>query len=118
MKKSSLSQKLSLSTHPAYVYVCTAVEFILFMRSIRNVLPASLDQATITPRSNGAPVYDQAYLSQLKASTPSSRRAPVAEGYDADVSMDPGESSIEATEISGKISLKCLVHYLMVRSRR
>lgn len=82
VKKSNLSQKLSLNAHPA------------------NVLPASLDQATITPRSNGAPIYDQAYLSQLKASTPSSRRAPVAEGYDADISMDPGETSIGATEIS------------------
>ncbi|KAG1872371.1 GCFC-domain-containing protein [Suillus subalutaceus] len=82
VKKSNLSQKLSLNARPA------------------NVLPVSLDQATITPRSNGAPVYDQAYLSQLKASTPSSRRAPVAEGYDADVSMDPGETSMEATEIS------------------
>ncbi|KAG2155910.1 GCFC-domain-containing protein [Suillus bovinus] len=82
VKKSSLSQKLSLSARPA------------------NVLPVSLDQATITPRSNGAPVYDQAYLSQLKASTPSSRRTTVAEGYDADVSMDPGETSVETTEIS------------------
>lgn len=117
MKKSNLSQKLSLSAHPAYVYVCTAVEFSVFMRSIRNVLPASLDQATITPRSNGAPTYDQAYLSQLKASTPSSRRAPVTEGYDADISMDPGETSIEATEISGKIFLECLVRYLMTHSR-
>ncbi|KAG1896865.1 uncharacterized protein F5891DRAFT_1245220 [Suillus fuscotomentosus] len=75
LKKSSLSQKLSLSAHPV------------------NVLPVSLDQATITPRSNGAPIYDQAYLSQLKASTPSSRRATVAEGHDADVSMDLGETS-------------------------
>ncbi|KAG2151320.1 GCFC-domain-containing protein [Suillus clintonianus] len=82
VKKSNLSQKLTLGTHPA------------------NVLPVSLDQATITPRSNGAPVYDQAYLSQLKASTPSSRRGPVTEGYDADVSMDPGETGLEATEIS------------------
>ncbi|KAG2342161.1 hypothetical protein BDR05DRAFT_1001119 [Suillus weaverae] len=81
VKKSNLSQKLTLSAHPA------------------NVLPVSLDQATITPHSNGAPVYDQAYLSQLKASTPSSRRAPVAEGYDADISMDPGEISMEATEM-------------------
>ncbi|KAG1906541.1 GCFC-domain-containing protein [Suillus fuscotomentosus] len=85
LKKSSLSQKLSLSAHPA------------------NVLPVSLDQATITPHSNGAPVYDQAYLSQLKASTPSSRRATVAEGYDADVSMDPGETSIEVTEIADDV---------------
>ncbi|KAG0704255.1 GCFC-domain-containing protein [Suillus ampliporus] len=82
VKKSNLSQKLTLGAHPA------------------NVLPVSLDQATITPRSNGAPVYDQAYLSELKASTPSSRRGPVAEGYDADVSMDPGDITMEATEIS------------------
>ncbi|KAG2057874.1 hypothetical protein BDR06DRAFT_1005001 [Suillus hirtellus] len=85
LKKSSLSQKLSLNAHPA------------------NVLPVSLDQATITPHSNGAPVYDQAYLSQLKASTPSSRRVTVAGGYDADVSMDPGETSIEVTEIADDV---------------
>ncbi|OAX42141.1 hypothetical protein K503DRAFT_790350 [Rhizopogon vinicolor AM-OR11-026] len=83
LKKSSLSQKLTLAAHPI------------------NVLPVSLDQATISPRSNGTPVYDQAYLSELKASTPSSRRvAQVAEGYDADVSMDLGDITMEATETS------------------
>lgn len=41
MKKSNLSEKLSLTPHPA------------------NILPVSLGQATVTSHSNGAPVYDQ-----------------------------------------------------------
>lgn len=118
MKKSNLSLKLTQAAHSAYVHVHTAVKSGLFTTSISNVLPVSLDQATITPRSNGTPVYDQAYLSELKASTPSSRRvAPVAEGYGADGSIDLGDISMEATEISCKPLLKCLVYQLMARSQ-
>jgi GC-rich sequence DNA-binding factor len=118
VKKSNLSKKLTLATHSAYVHVQSTVKSGLFTRVISNALPVSLDQATITPRSNGTPVYDQAYLSELKASTPTSRRvAPVAESYVEDVSMDLGEISVEATETSCKSPPKCLVHRLMLRSQ-
>ncbi|KAG5653109.1 hypothetical protein H0H81_002256 [Sphagnurus paluster] len=63
VKKSNLSRKLALGTHPASV-------------------PLNLEQATIS-----RPTYDQAYLNELKASTPSSRPPPVGE-YDADITMD------------------------------
>ncbi|EGN98478.1 hypothetical protein SERLA73DRAFT_123779 [Serpula lacrymans var. lacrymans S7.3] len=69
IKKSNLSRKLTLGQHPA------------------QALPATLDQATISTRVNGAPVYDQAYLSELKASTPS----------DSD-NVIPSESSIIAAK--------------------
>jgi hypothetical protein len=35
--------------------------------------PSNLDQASISPHTNSRPVYDEAYLNELKASTPSSR---------------------------------------------
>ena len=35
--------------------------------------PSSLDQASISPHTDRGPVYDEAYLNELKASTPSSR---------------------------------------------
>jgi hypothetical protein len=35
--------------------------------------PSNLDQASISPHTNRGPVYDEAYLNELKASTPSSR---------------------------------------------
>ncbi|KAG6817011.1 hypothetical protein H0H87_000907 [Tephrocybe sp. NHM501043] len=66
VKKSSLSKKLALGTHPASV-------------------PLNLDKATI---SNRGPTYDQAYLNELKASTPSTRPPPASDSYDVDMSMD------------------------------
>jgi hypothetical protein len=61
---------------------------VLTTRS-RDNLPASLDQASISPRSNGGPTYSQAYLNELKASTPTSRPPiPPSDPYDADMSMD------------------------------
>ncbi|KAF7422674.1 hypothetical protein PC9H_010830 [Pleurotus ostreatus] len=69
VKKSSLSQKLILG---------------------RNAAPSStLAQTTLASRG---PVYDSAYLSELKASTPSTR--PRLAVDDGDVSMDVGETSI------------------------
>ncbi|KAF7288531.1 GC-rich sequence DNA-binding factor-like protein [Mycena chlorophos] len=62
VKKSNLSQRLTLGTHPA--------------------LAKSADASP-----NNSPMYNQAYLNELKANTPSSRPA-VADGYDADMSMD------------------------------
>ncbi|KIJ62603.1 hypothetical protein HYDPIDRAFT_30203 [Hydnomerulius pinastri MD-312] len=83
IKKSNLSRKLTLGTHPA------------------NVLPSTLDQATISPQANGAPVYDQAYLSELKASTQSTRRPISTDVYDADDSMKVDDSILDILDDSG-----------------
>ncbi|KAF8842200.1 hypothetical protein BDN67DRAFT_1038818 [Paxillus ammoniavirescens] len=81
IKKSSLSRKLTLGTHPAS-------------------LPATLDQATISSQLNGAPVYDQAHLLELKASTQSTRRPNSDDVYDPDVSMNVDESTFDLLEFS------------------
>ncbi|KAJ6585237.1 nineteen complex-related protein 2-domain-containing protein [Mycena capillaripes] len=76
VKKSNLSQRLSLGTHPS------------------STLPSSLDQASISPYRG--PTYDQAHINQLKASTPSSRAPlPSTDPYDADMSMDLGDMSAD-----------------------
>ncbi|KAJ7069752.1 nineteen complex-related protein 2-domain-containing protein [Mycena amicta] len=62
VKKSNLSQRLSLGTHPALA---------------KNVAASP----------NRGPTYDQAYLNELKASTPTSRPTS-SDPYDADMSMD------------------------------
>ncbi|KAG9315745.1 GCFC-domain-containing protein [Chiua virens] len=85
IKKSSLSRQLTLGSHPAS-------------------LPATLDQATISNRSNGAPVYDQAHLSELKASTYSVRPPANNDAYDVNVSMIVDEAAFEISELPGKIS--------------
>ena len=54
-------------------------------------MPNSLDQATIS-----GPIYDAAYLKELKASTPTSR-PPLpsnSDPYDADMSVDFGDISM------------------------
>ena len=54
-------------------------------------MPPSLDQATIS-----RPIYDAAYLKELKASTPASR-PPLpsnSDPYDADMSVDFGDISM------------------------
>ncbi|PCH39872.1 hypothetical protein WOLCODRAFT_97929 [Wolfiporia cocos MD-104 SS10] len=90
VKKSSLSRKLTLGKHPA---------------SPGNVVPTSVDLPDV-PRSNGL-TYDAAYLSELKASTPSTRPSlPVGDvdmSYDADVSMDP--TSVQQPSLSSVIDL-------------
>ncbi|KAF8073909.1 nineteen complex-related protein 2-domain-containing protein [Lyophyllum atratum] len=83
VKKSNLSRKLALGTHPASV-------------------PLNLEQATISP--NRGPTYDQAYLKELKASTPSSRPPPVSDVYDADMSMDVEEVSTMAMSTTDSFS--------------
>lgn len=61
-------------------------------------MPISLDQATISP--NRGPKYDKAYLNDLKASTPTSRPPiPVADPYDADMSMDMGDVSMQSVDL-------------------
>ncbi|TFK91874.1 GCFC-domain-containing protein [Polyporus arcularius HHB13444] len=77
LKKSSLSKKLQLGKSSIGI-------------------PPSAFEPTIARQSTG-PTYDAAYLSQLKASTPTAR-PPVltGESYDVDVSMDvdsPGQLS-------------------------
>ncbi|KAI0058268.1 hypothetical protein BV25DRAFT_1919473 [Artomyces pyxidatus] len=84
IKKSNLSRKLALGTHPA---------------SPANV--STSDRATTPARG---PVYDKAYLSELKASTPTNR-PPVTtkdDPYDADMSMDidsVGDMTVEMTDV-------------------
>ncbi|KAJ2933384.1 hypothetical protein H1R20_g3695, partial [Candolleomyces eurysporus] len=77
IKKSKLSTKLALGKNAASV-------------------PLDLDQATISP-SRG-PTYDQAYLNELKSSTPSARPANV-DPYDADMSMDVDSGDISTRTI-------------------
>ncbi|KAJ3784612.1 nineteen complex-related protein 2-domain-containing protein [Lentinula aff. detonsa] len=88
LKKSKLSRNLTLSKQ--------STKF-----------PDNLDQATISPSHNG-PIYDAAYLNELKKSTPSSRAPPQASAdpYDADmsvdVSMDSGDvSMVDVVDITG-----------------
>ncbi|KDR82497.1 hypothetical protein GALMADRAFT_134104 [Galerina marginata CBS 339.88] len=80
VKKSSLSRKMALGTHPA-------------------IVPPTLDQATISV--NDSPKYDAAYLRELKASTPTARPPQPSEidPYDADMSMDFGEVSVQSIDM-------------------
>jgi len=50
-------------------------------------------------RSNTGPTYDKAYLSELKASTPSARPHVGDEPYDADISLDPNDISTSFIEV-------------------
>ncbi|TFK27623.1 hypothetical protein FA15DRAFT_586077 [Coprinopsis marcescibilis] len=79
VKKSRLSTKISLGQSAA--------------------VPLNLDQATITPQRG--PTYDQAYLNQLKASTPTARPKLAADpdSYDADVSMDVDAAVIRTVDV-------------------
>jgi GC-rich sequence DNA-binding factor len=52
------------------------------------MLPSNLDQASISIHTTRGPVYDEAYLNELKASTPSSRlRIPEGGAHDDDTVM-------------------------------
>jgi GC-rich sequence DNA-binding factor len=76
IKKSNLSQKLTLRQHPAS-QGCVCCHYISEFRAYRlcgiRRLPSNLDQASISTHTTRGPVYDEAYLNELKASTPSSR---------------------------------------------
>lgn len=89
-------------TFPPFTFSCPGTELLH-----RN-LPASLDQANI---SNGAPVYSAAYLSELKASTPSSRRPPINDPYDGDMSMDVGDISMDSVDVFGMSFVVCSDSY-------
>ncbi|KAH7885246.1 GCFC-domain-containing protein [Phlebopus sp. FC_14] len=99
IKKSSLSRRLKLGTHPA------------------NNLPATLDQATISTRTNGAPVYDQAYLSELRASTQSTGRPANNEAYDADLSMNVDDVA-DTLDASGETVIPSQSSILAAKERR
>jgi GC-rich sequence DNA-binding factor len=101
VKKSNLSQKLKLGAYPAspaYVLPLLCWLIVLVLIELLRNLPMSLDQANI---SNGAPSYSAAYLSELKASTPSSRRPPINDPYDADMSMDVDDISVDSVYVFG-----------------
>ncbi|KAI0036544.1 nineteen complex-related protein 2-domain-containing protein [Vararia minispora EC-137] len=76
VKKSSLSQKLTLGKHPASPAA----------------LPSSLEQANISAHTD-RPVYDAKYLSELKAAT-SGRPRPARN----DETIIPAESSVKAAK--------------------
>ena len=112
VKKSSLSRKVALGRHPAYVWSNSNLQVLIGF--YRNIVPANLDQASISPRSQAGPTYDKAYLNQLKASTPTSRPPlPTNDPYDADTSMDIGDismqsvDSVETVDIFGEHVLGC-----------
>ncbi|KAI6114380.1 GCFC-domain-containing protein [Pisolithus sp. B1] len=101
LKKSSLSRKLTLGTHPA------------------NAPPDTLDQATIGARSNGAPVYDAAYLSELKASMQSTRPPMPDHGvYDVDIPMDVEDRAIVSLDTPSGVSIPTQSHIQAVREKR
>ncbi|CAK5284124.1 unnamed protein product [Mycena citricolor] len=80
VKKSNLSQKLSLGTHPSMTPL----------------------QSRDSP-SRG-PVYDQAYLQELKASTPNARPPPVhddAQDVDMSIDIDASVTNLSLHDISG-----------------
>jgi hypothetical protein len=64
-------------------------------------LPSNLDQADISAKG---PVYDEAYLNELKANTPSSRpRIPESGVHDDDTLMlsTPGDPAMESFDNIG-----------------
>ncbi|KAH9948863.1 nineteen complex-related protein 2-domain-containing protein [Amylocystis lapponica] len=88
VKKSNLSRKLTLGTHPASP----------------GVSPSSFD-STASPKSNGAPTYSAAYLSELKANTPTTRPSLPTDttiSYDADISLDANLSPADIIDLSGE----------------
>ncbi|KAL1760388.1 nineteen complex-related protein 2-domain-containing protein [Schizophyllum commune] len=77
VKKSKLSQKLSHGN--------------------KSALPPNLDQASITPQSS-APKYDQNYLNELKANTPTARPT-FATDVDPEMAMDVDSTDMTVSVI-------------------
>ena len=73
----------------ACVHVHGSPKTATYVQSARtdNASRAAPSEIDIPQHSSG-PTYDAAYLSQLKASTPSARPSLPTDAYDADVSMD------------------------------
>lgn len=65
-------------------------------------VPLNLDQATIS--SNNGPKYDQAYLNELKANTPSSRPSTTTEPVSVSSELDP---SIQVIDVDMGMSPSC-----------
>lgn len=106
VKKSTLSRKLTLGKHPALVVHAFPTEDSHLYLKCRNI-PLNLEQATISPHRG--PTYDQAYLKELKAKTPSSRPTAMGDSYDADMSMTVEEVSIitvDGVDDLGELSLR------------
>ncbi|TFY70970.1 hypothetical protein EVG20_g2035 [Dentipellis fragilis] len=85
VKKSSLSRKLTLGKHPASP----------------GAPPTNLDQASISSQPTSGPVYDAAYLSELKANTPSARPPLPKDAIDVDVSMDVDDIGMVSLDTFG-----------------
>ncbi|KAI0304447.1 GCFC-domain-containing protein [Multifurca ochricompacta] len=81
IKKSSLSQKLTLRQHPTYSGG----------GEIRT-LPSSLDQASVSSLATSGPVYDETHLNELRANTPSSRSSRLKGNAHDDDSLTNSES--------------------------
>ncbi|KAJ3572963.1 hypothetical protein NP233_g2748 [Leucocoprinus birnbaumii] len=91
LKKSSLSRKVALGKHPSGI-------------------PLNLNQASISPASG--PKYDQAYLNELKAGTPSARPSTntdpitIPDGHDSSMQILDVEMEDTETMIHSESSIK------------
>lgn len=96
-----MSRKLALGTHPAYVSVQGRNRSLTQLCSS---VALNLEKVTI---SQSGPSYNEAYLKELKASTPSSRPPPVSDPYDADMSMNVDEVSSVVLDDADSSFCKC-----------
>jgi hypothetical protein len=79
--------------------------------------PSNLDQASISPHTNRGPVYDEAYLNELKASTPSSRpRLPEGDTHNDGTPMHSvlGDSAMEILDTIGTGNTHPVLPYFAV----
>jgi len=83
---------LALGTHPAWVV--SLLVFMSFADTFYSSVALNLDHSTISISPNRGPTYDQTYLNQLKASTPTSRPRLADDAYDADTSMNIADVSL------------------------
>jgi hypothetical protein len=103
VKKSNLSRNIALSKVAAAGSVSPYAQQPYLTLSGKYSPPISLEQASITPR-NAAPVYDAAYLAELKANT-ASRPLPTAEGEYQDMDVDMHNipvSTVDPTDADGQ----------------
>ncbi|KAH9042156.1 nineteen complex-related protein 2-domain-containing protein [Lactarius pseudohatsudake] len=83
IKKSHLSQRLTLRQLP----------------TSSGTLPSNVDQATLSHPTTSRPVYDEAHLNELKASTPSFRPSTSTDGdhdFDTPIISTPGDLGTES----------------------
>lgn len=75
---------------------------------MNRIMPPTLDQATIA--TNESPRYDAAYLKELKAGTPTARPPTPSKAaeYDADISINLGDISMQTFDMDvGTYRLPC-----------